>query len=64
VGGVLAPLVTGVLISRTGSYAPGFALAAITLAAGVLCYGFIVGELRPRSEAGVVSSSLSSADSI
>ena len=64
VGGVLAPLVTGVLISRTGSYAPGFGLAAITLLAGVFCYGFIVGELRPRSEAGIVSSSLRSADSI
>ncbi|HXJ91723.1 MAG TPA: MFS transporter [Terriglobia bacterium] len=49
IGGVLAPLITGLLISRTGSYAPGFALAAITLAAGVLCYWFIVGELRPQS---------------
>jgi MFS transporter, ACS family, D-galactonate transporter len=49
IGGVLAPLVTGFLISRTGSYAPGFALAAFTLLAGLLCYWFIVGELRPRS---------------
>jgi MFS family permease len=46
VGGVLAPLVTGFLISRTGSYAPGFALAAVTLVAGLLCYWFIVGDLR------------------
>ncbi|HEY6291074.1 MAG TPA: MFS transporter [Terriglobia bacterium] len=48
VGGILAPLVTGFLISRTGSYAPGFALAAITLLAGLLCYWFIVGDLRPH----------------
>jgi len=49
VGGILAPLVTGVLISRTGSYAPGFALAAITLLTGLLSYWFIVGDLRPLS---------------
>jgi ACS family D-galactonate transporter-like MFS transporter len=57
-GGVLAPLVTGVLISRTGSYAPGFGLAAITLLAGLFSYNFIVGDLRPQSEAEIVSSSL------
>jgi nitrate/nitrite transporter NarK len=43
--GVLAPLLTGVLISRTGSYAPGFALAAIVLLGGIFCYWFIVGDL-------------------
>jgi len=42
---VLAPLVTGVLISRTGSYATPFALAAVTLLSGLFCYGFIVGKL-------------------
>jgi MFS family permease len=44
--GVTAPLLTGVLISRTGSYAPGFALAAAVLFAGIFCYLFIVGDLR------------------
>jgi MFS transporter, ACS family, D-galactonate transporter len=48
IGGVLAPLITGFLISRTGSYAPGFALAAVTLVVGLLCYWFIVGDLRSR----------------
>jgi MFS transporter, ACS family, D-galactonate transporter len=43
--GVLAPLLTGVLISRTGSYAPGFALAAVVLLGGIFCYWFIVGDL-------------------
>lgn len=47
IGGVLAPFATGVLIAHTGSYLPGFALAAIVLAAGILAYWFIVGELRP-----------------
>jgi ACS family D-galactonate transporter-like MFS transporter len=49
--GVLAPLLTGFLISRTGSYAPGFVLAVIVLLAGILCYWFIVGDLRSWSEA-------------
>ena len=49
-GGVLAPLVTGFLIARTGSYLPGFALAAIVLVTGLLAYWFIVGELRPAAK--------------
>lgn len=44
--GVLAPLLTGFLISRTGSYAPGFALAAIVLLAGIFFYWFVVGKLE------------------
>jgi ACS family D-galactonate transporter-like MFS transporter len=46
-GGILSPLVTGILISRTGSYFPGFALAPLVLVAGLLCFWFIVGELKP-----------------
>lgn len=44
-GGILAPLVTGFLIARTGTYLPGFALAAGVLVAGLLAYWCIVGEL-------------------
>jgi dipeptide/tripeptide permease len=47
IGGILAPLVTGFLISRTGSYLPGFVLAAVVLVTGLLAYWFIVGELKP-----------------
>ena len=47
IGGVLAPIVTGLLIARTGTYLPGFALAAGVLVAGLLAYWFIVGELTP-----------------
>lgn len=52
IAGALAPLLTGFLISRTGSYAPGFALAAGILLAGIFCYGFIVKNFdrqAPRS---------------
>jgi MFS transporter, ACS family, D-galactonate transporter len=47
IGGVLSPLITGILISRTGSYVPGFALAPIILVAGLLAFWFVVGELKP-----------------
>jgi MFS transporter, ACS family, D-galactonate transporter len=44
IGGI-SSFVTGYLISRTGSYAPGFVLAAVILSLGLLAYWFIVGEL-------------------
>ncbi len=49
VAGFIAPLTTGFLISWTGSYFPGFALAAGTLVAGLLAYWFVVGPLPHRS---------------
>jgi ACS family D-galactonate transporter-like MFS transporter len=49
-GGVLSPLVTGILISRTGAYFPGFALAPLVLIAGVLPYWLLVGDLKPRRD--------------
>ncbi len=49
-GGILAPLVMGLLISRTGSYVPGFAVGAIILVCGLLPYWFVVGELKPPPE--------------
>jgi MFS family permease len=51
IGGVLAPLATGYLIFRTGTYLPGFALAAGILVAGIFAYWFIVGELNPSTSA-------------
>jgi nitrate/nitrite transporter NarK len=44
-GGVLSPLLTGILISRTGAYFPGFALATLVLVAGILPYWLLVGDL-------------------
>jgi MFS family permease len=49
VGGVIAPAATGLLIARTGSYLPGFALAALVLLTGLLAYWFIVGELKAQA---------------
>ena len=49
IGGIVAPLLTGLLISRTGSYAPAFALAAGVLVTGLLAYWFVVGKLGPAS---------------
>jgi nitrate/nitrite transporter NarK len=49
VGGVIAPAATGFLIARTGSYLPGFALAALVVLAGLLAYWFVVGELKPQN---------------
>jgi len=47
VGGFIAPLLTGFLIARTGSYFAGFALGPVVLIAGLLAYWFILGDLRP-----------------
>ena len=49
--GILAPLVTGILIQWTGSYTPGFVLAAVMIAAGQLSYWFLVGEVKPQAAA-------------
>jgi ACS family D-galactonate transporter-like MFS transporter len=46
IGGVLAPFATGFLIAHTGTYLPGFALAAAVLVAGAVAYWFIVGDLN------------------
>ncbi|MGH9451474.1 MAG: MFS transporter [Terriglobia bacterium] len=47
IGGILSPLVTGILIGRTGSYFAGFALAPLVLLAGLACFMLIVGKLEP-----------------
>lgn len=46
--GIVAPLALGVLITRFGSYAPGFELASVVLLAGVLAYWFVVGDLKTQ----------------
>lgn len=47
IGGVLSPLVTGILIGYTGSYFAGFALAPVLLLCGLACFVFVVGKLQP-----------------
>jgi MFS family permease len=51
VAGILAPLITGYVIKRSGgSYTSAFILAAVMLAASTLCYWFVVGPLKERRE--------------
>jgi ACS family D-galactonate transporter-like MFS transporter len=53
-GGVIAPLLMGVLVARTGSYTPGFVLGCVVLLAGAAAYTFILGELKPTTAANEV----------
>lgn len=46
--GIVAPITTGLLIARTGSYYPGFVVAVIVLIAGLPAYWWIVRD-RPTS---------------
>ncbi|HUB32175.1 MAG TPA: MFS transporter [Bryobacteraceae bacterium] len=50
--GVAAPLATGFLIQRTGSYYPGFVVAVIVLNLGLPAYWWIVGERKAAAAAG------------
>jgi len=51
IGGIVAPVATGFLIRLTGSYLPGFALAAMILLGGIFAYGFVIGEIKPPHQA-------------
>ncbi len=48
VAGIVSPIITGLLIEKTGSYTPPFVLAAALIAAGPLAYWFIVGDISHR----------------
>jgi MFS transporter, ACS family, D-galactonate transporter len=45
--GVIAPYVTGVIISRTGNYYLAFSSASAILVIGALCYLFVVRHVAP-----------------
>jgi ACS family D-galactonate transporter-like MFS transporter len=51
IGGVIAPLVTGIVVQRTGSYVPAFLVVSIILVVGIFAYTVVVPPLvsaRPR----------------
>lgn len=50
IGGILAPLATGFLVGRTGSFFAGFAIGPALLMAGLFAYWFVVGKLEPPAE--------------
>ena len=52
ISGVAAPVITGLLIQRTGSYYPGFVVAVVILLLALPAYWWMVGETRhPPTEA-------------
>jgi len=42
IGGALAPLVTGIIVHKTGSFAAGFLVAGGVLVVGMLCYSMLI----------------------
>jgi MFS family permease len=48
IAGIVSPIITGILIERTGSYTPPFVLAAALIAIGPLAFWFIVRDLDPQ----------------
>ena len=50
IGGIIAPLATGFLIAKTGSFLPGFILGPAILITGLIAYWLIVGKLEPPNE--------------
>jgi len=49
VGGVLAPLITGVVVARTGSYVPAFLTVAVVLVIGIFAYTVLVPNVDASS---------------
>ena len=50
IGGITAPLATGILIAKTGSFISGFVLGPVLLLSGLLAYWFVVGKLESRQD--------------
>jgi sugar phosphate permease len=48
-GGVVSPLMTGLIVSRTHSFFLAFACAAVALLIAAGAYLFLVGEVAPLS---------------
>jgi MFS family permease len=55
IAGILSPIITGVLISKTGSYTPPFVLAAALIAIGPLAFWLIVREVKAATPTAVRS---------
>ena len=45
--GVAAPVITGVVVDRTGTFSAGFLIAAVLAVVGIIAYGFIVHRIEP-----------------
>jgi len=47
VAGIAAPVVTGIVVDRTGTFSGGFLIAAALALIGMVAYGLIVGRIEP-----------------
>ena len=45
VAGIAAPIITGIIVGKTGSFALGFIIAGVVLALGILSYVFLLGDI-------------------
>jgi ACS family D-galactonate transporter-like MFS transporter len=43
--GIAAPIVTGMVVDRTGSFAGAFIVTGVVLLAGIVCYTLILGRM-------------------
>ncbi len=45
--GIIAPVITGIAVDRTGSFSAGFVIAAVVALVGIVAYGVIVRRIEP-----------------
>jgi MFS family permease len=45
--GISAPVITGVVVDRTGSFSSAFLIAAVLAVVGIIAYGLIVRRIEP-----------------
>lgn len=45
IAGIAAPIITGIIVGKTGSFALGFIIAGVVLALGILSYVFLLGDI-------------------
>jgi dipeptide/tripeptide permease len=43
--GIAAPIVTGMVVDRTGSFAGAFIVTGVVLLAGIVCYTVVLGRM-------------------
>lgn len=45
--GVVAPIVTGFIVFKTGSFSSAFIVAGVVLVVGIFSYVFVLGRIEP-----------------
>ncbi|WCK56571.1 MFS transporter [Aneurinibacillus sp. Ricciae_BoGa-3] len=50
ISAILAPIVTGMIVTATGSFSSAFILAGVILFLGILCYTVLLGEIKQIPE--------------